>query len=378
MTHIKALDGLRGLAIIGVVLFHYTWISCGWAGVQLFFVLSGFLITSILMADRRLQFGPYIRRFYWRRTLRIFPLYFGYLALLTVAFLFTRVPAAFATEWPFLYTYTFNYERLSHAFQNNAFYGHFWSLSIEEQFYVLWPAVVYFAPRRVFAFIIVGILALCPALRGASGDVLSATSHSPGYLGQAIYSLTFCQFDAFAAGAAVAVFGQHLSSRSGRMFVVASIVLLGAGQANAMMLTGRPALDTSLGYPINMFLNYQHVWGYTLIDLWAASLLLLACRPNIVATVLAHSTLVYIGRISYGMYVFHLVILLGARKLAGPRHSLENLTLFLLYFGVVVAVSAISYRWFESAFLRMKDRTAGRQPVTVAIASQGRSGSATE
>jgi peptidoglycan/LPS O-acetylase OafA/YrhL len=73
MKHLPALDGVRGIAILAVILFHYTYLSCGWAGVQLFFVLSGYLITSILVADSDLPAKLYFQRFYWRRTLRISP-----------------------------------------------------------------------------------------------------------------------------------------------------------------------------------------------------------------------------------------------------------------------------------------------------------------
>ena len=85
------------------------------------------------------------------------------------------------------------------------------------------------------------------------------------------------------------------------------------------MATGSPAFDTSLGYPIRMFGHGQNIWGYTLLNGWAASLLLLACRPNAISTLLSQPGLVYVGKISYGMYLFHLSMERIATAMAGYR-----------------------------------------------------------
>ena len=238
MGHLKALDGFRGLAIIGVMLLHFRLMSSGWVGVQIFFVLSGFLITSILLADRHLPFGAYLKRFYWRRTLRIFPLYFGYLAIFTIAFVLAGVPAHFDGYWPFLYTYTFNYLLLLPSYNVGTFFGHLWSLSIEEQFYLLWPALVYLLSPRAFRWVILALIALAPAIRVVTAAILHGTSDAPGYLGRNIYGLTFCQLDAFAAGAAVAVFKEKLAKHEARNFLICSLVVLAYGQLSAMIATG--------------------------------------------------------------------------------------------------------------------------------------------
>src|SRR6186713_2808206 len=109
MRYSKPLDGIRGLAILGVVLLHYSWVSAGWIGVQLFFVLSGYLITSILVGDRDLPASTYFKRFYWRRSLRIFPLYFAYLTVLTVAHVTIGISPGLERQLPYLFTYTHNF-----------------------------------------------------------------------------------------------------------------------------------------------------------------------------------------------------------------------------------------------------------------------------
>ena len=105
-----------------------------------------------------------------------------------------------------------------------------------------------------------------------------------------------------------------------------------------------------------MFGNGRHIWGYTLLNAWAASLLLLACRPNAISALLSRPALVHVGKISYGMYLFHPSIERLATTMVGPRYGFERLAVFVVYFGAVVAVSSVSYRWYETPFLRLKDK----------------------
>src|ERR1700692_814482 len=113
MRHVTALDGVRGVAILMVMLFHSLFLGFGWTGVQVFFVLSGYLITSVLLTDTDLSLSLYLKRFYWRRALRIFPLYFGVLTLVGTVYLLTGRPAAFGEHWFSLALYTLNYNFLA-------------------------------------------------------------------------------------------------------------------------------------------------------------------------------------------------------------------------------------------------------------------------
>jgi peptidoglycan/LPS O-acetylase OafA/YrhL len=354
LAHNKALDGIRGIAIIDVMLFHYTWLSVGWAGVQIFFVLSGFLITSILFADQRLPLGTYLKRFYWRRCLRIFPLYFGYLALVSVAFAAAGVPAAFRNQWPYLFSYTFNFDFLLRDRNYSQVLGHLWSLSVEEQFYLVWPVLVYMLPRRAFQWLLLGLIALSPGARALAAVLLRAGHYDIGLGG-----LTFCQLDAFAIGASVATFGQQLARRPIGLFVACCAILLAAGQLNAIVATGSPVFDTSFGYPGNLQTtghNGQYIWGYSLLNIWAASLVAVALRSNWVSAVLSTPVLAHIGKVSYGMYIAHVFIQLQIHAVFGVRHGLENVGEFIVYFCTVVAVATLSYRWYETPFLRLKDK----------------------
>ena len=185
MPHIKALDGIRALAILPVVFFHLGLLPVGWVGVQLFFVLSGYLITKILVAAKENDLRPYLSRFYWRRSLRIFPLYFVFLAIAAISF------SAFREDWPWLVTYTANFARLRETDLSEPFV-HLWSLAVEEQFYLVWPFVLYFASTDALRRLIIAIIVAAPLLR--LGIFVAFHQMPQDWLGRAIYGLpTSCK-----------------------------------------------------------------------------------------------------------------------------------------------------------------------------------------
>jgi peptidoglycan/LPS O-acetylase OafA/YrhL len=358
MKHERALDGIRGIAILAVILFHYTFLSSGWAGVQLFFVLSGFLITSILVSESHHPLGQYLKRFYWRRTLRIFPLYFGYLALLGTCYGLIRQPAVLAGSYKYLLTYTLNFQRLDPAFPNNVYFGHCWSLAVEEQFYFVWPLLIYLLRPKGRQVLILVLLASCPAIRALTSEWVLRFSTDPFYVGQSVYSFTPGQLDAFASGAAVVVFRDKLAAiKPWITFCLVTALLIAAGQGASLLAQGKIAMDTTFGYPLDMVTAGRQVWGYSLINLWSASLIVLALDKNCkVGNWLSNPVLTYLGRISYGMYLFHLVVQATMGSIAGPRHSFVNLLVFGLYLGALTGICSLSFRYYESWFLSFKDR----------------------
>jgi peptidoglycan/LPS O-acetylase OafA/YrhL len=188
-ARIPQLDGLRGIAILLVMIFHFIWLPdffgahyklngpievwlknllySGWIGVDLFFVLSGFLITGILCDCRGDQ--HYFRNFYLRRTLRIFPLFYLFMAAwIGIVWWLPALENGNReghTWW--ILTYTANY-LISSAGWNSAptALAHFWTLAIEEQFYLVWPLAVFFLSRRQALFLSLAVALLCPCLRG--------------------------------------------------------------------------------------------------------------------------------------------------------------------------------------------------------------------
>lgn len=164
-THFAALDGLRGCAVLAVVLLHATsslqhpatiaggaikkLFSCGWIGVDLFFVLSGFLITGILVDAKGRP--RYFRTFYWRRSLRILPLYYGLLVVLFVIAPAVAGPAwragalpSSGQAWYWLHLQNF----VSLRNETAGYLGNLWSLAIEEQFYLVWAPLILITDRR--------------------------------------------------------------------------------------------------------------------------------------------------------------------------------------------------------------------------------------
>ena len=221
------------MAILLVILFHYGYLGFGWVGVQLFFVLSGYLITSILVSERGRPLGESLKRFYWRRSLRIVPLYCLYLLALLTTFLFLKVPPALADQWPYLLTYTYNVRHILPDYDGSQFLIHLWSLSVEEQFYLVWPiTVLLLAPRR-FKFALIGIVILVPLIRLIAALFLLSHGQPQLFVGTVMYTITPFQIDAFATGAIVATFRlEKIRMRKGLLYVgLALAVAMGVGQS---------------------------------------------------------------------------------------------------------------------------------------------------
>jgi len=355
------LDGIRALAILLVIphnsniygthpgLFLPLAISAhiGWIGVQLFFVLSGFLISGSLL-DRRAS-PHYYRSFYVRRALRIFPLY--YLALTVGAFAAPLLASAAGTGavdgtrqlwwWVFLSNWVEPYN------QDVTGFSHFWSLAVEEQFYLLWPLVVSRWSGKA-------LLRVCGVLTAAAllSRILMIQIGAPALAG---YMFTICRMDALAIGSAAAVLIRNqaatdwLRSRAKPLLIVAATALVFDTVITHAYTVERVATQL-VGYPILAFAFVLLILVTTAQSLNGDSTALnrwLAVRP-----------LRSIGRYSFAMYVIHLplAILLTpwfehAFTFAGGFVApLFALTIAVLSYGF----GFVSYRMIERPFLRLK------------------------
>jgi peptidoglycan/LPS O-acetylase OafA/YrhL len=364
MKYSRPLDGLRGLAILLVIFFHFGFLGAGWIGVQVFFVLSGFLITSILLADKRQPAGPFFARFYWRRSLRIFPLYFGYLVLLALVYAILRAPAEFGERWQYLFSYTYNYALLLVPLRQSVSFTHFWSLAVEEQFYLIWPLIVFLLSARQLGRVVILLVIASPLIRYVA--VVGARWYVPTHdqPGLYAYSPLPAQWDSLAVGAALAVYGSEWIQRPLRWLAAATAILLVAGFLNAGGWYGFAAGGT-FGYPSFAIENYQHVWSYTLVNLWAGALLVAVLQPGRLGRVFENGLLTYSGQISYGLYVLHYPVLgLIKQAVTFQAYTVEGVVMFAIYVVVLYTVATASYRFFELKFLAYKD---------AALVSRGRS-----
>jgi peptidoglycan/LPS O-acetylase OafA/YrhL len=357
LQYVPGLDGVRCYAVLIVALYHFHNFAAGWVGVQAFFVLSGYLITSILLESKETHRESYFKRFYWRRTLRIFPLYFAYIGVMTAAYVLFSVPAAFGVLWKYLYTYTSNFTRLGVYDRGGEFFIHFWSLAVEEQFYLIWPLLVLLVSRQSLKRIVIGLLVGVPLIRLGAGEWMFAHGFEADRVARVLGAFTLTQFDAFAAGAAILLFNASEWRHPQRIAIGGLAVWLAAGAA---MLITLPAgargwsIDT-LGHHATT-INYYHVWGNTLTNLASAAVILAALKGAL-PWVFQNRAALHVGKVSYGVYVLHLPMHNLLNQAIDYRHSsVAGLGIFVLYFAAVVLAATVSYSLFESRFLRLKDR----------------------
>jgi peptidoglycan/LPS O-acetylase OafA/YrhL len=352
------LDGIRGIAILLVIVYHHGLFSFGWVGVQLFFVLSGYLITKNLLRDRNSPARTFFYQFYRRRVRRIFPIYYAYLALLACLALVSSKASAFWDYWHYLVTYTYNFSTLSSHWEFSRWFGHFWSLCVEEQFYLVWPFVVFWLTSARLKRAIVIMMVLAPVCRALTAVLLEG--HLRGYLiGNTVYGLPFSHMDAFAFGAVVVLLQN--STRIGRPLVlllglVALTAVLGMVNLRSLLHEGslsRMRALTSLGYPLAHTGNALHVWGYTVLNATSAAAILCAARNKLVW--LGRPWLAYIGRTSYCAYVVHwAVIMLVSRVLGrelGQLTTSQRLLHLAVALPIILLIAGASHRWFESRFV---------------------------
>jgi peptidoglycan/LPS O-acetylase OafA/YrhL len=330
-----SLDGLRCLAILEVIWHHASGHRVDpWGrgvGVDLSFAISGFLITTLLTREFKRTGRIDVRRFYARRTLRIFPLYFAVLGLYIALVVATRrgTPSgtAFLHHVPAFATYTSNwFVPLSDA-QSNIFYFA-WSLATQEQFYLLWPLAL--------------VLCLAPGRWWRAGVVMSAVL-------------------------AVDQVALHvLGGRDLGLTIVRSIgspICLGALWAIALQsprgfAVARRLLGYRLAAPalmVALVVGFILPAPFEVLELLLSAIVAACCirEDNLAAPLLTVSPLVFVGRISYGMYLFHMLAVNAVRPLVGERYGIG---VFLPAAALTIAVAYVSFRWFETPILRYRDR----------------------
>ncbi|MBP0019355.1 MAG: acyltransferase [Cyanobacteria bacterium SBLK] len=377
--YIPILEGYRGIACLLVFFVHIYFsqseqnlsffaviynkiLSIGWCGVDAFFVLSGFLITGILLDNK--EESHYFKHFYIRRVLRIFPLYYVTLSI----FLFLLRPALNQDEgylyfvsiqnWYWLYLQ--NWEIALHGREILHFLSHFWSLAVEEQFYLFWPFIVYFIPRHFFGGTIAFLITFSILIRN-----ILLLSHLPNQSLIILYSNTLCRMDSLAVGAAIAFlvrspYGLPLLIRYSRLLFLLSSCSLTA----IFIIRGKfDRLDPLI-----------QSFGYSLLAIFFGSLLIFSLYLSedcLFVRVLSWSPFRQLGRISYSFYIYHVPILALFRN-SLTRYAMDLTRsywvgefLVVLFFGIVTfAVASLSWHILEKPILKLKKYFPTRQNPT--------------
>jgi peptidoglycan/LPS O-acetylase OafA/YrhL len=332
---IPALDGLRALAV-GLVIFSHAYVTHGFpghghpfhratsrlgtVGVDIFFVLSGFLITTLLCREHARADRISLRAFYLRRVLRIVPAYVCFLLFVAILAAFSRAEIATA-DWIAAGTYTMNF-RARPAWE----LGHMWSLSIEEHFYVLWPPLLALLPRRFATLSSMAVLLFEPALRSTLLLLFPAAA-------SASELWTFTRLDSIAAGCLLALLsrtpagfrGLDKAAHHWPLALAALILAMVAGELSAKLEVGIAPTVIALAIAVLVWAAVRH-------------------EPRYLETRLA----VAVGVGSYSLYLWQELFL-------NPRRA-DWWNVFPQNLGLTALCAAVSYRFVERPFIRMKSR----------------------
>ena len=307
---------------------------------DVFFILSAFLITELLLRERALRGAVDLKTFYVRRLLRIWPLYFFAIALAAFLSLFDRSQTV---GWSYALSFLFfvgNWIMAIRGSPRATMIVPLWSVSFEEQFYLLWPLVLRRSSLRTIRRIAIGLLVAASLAR-----LILLLKHAGG---DPIWYNSFARLDSIACGILLAVI---LHGRATfRLALPARMSLLVLG-VSAWMLVGRYCglLDPVPALAGGMI-------GYPLMSLGGVAIFLSvlgAARDGF--PFLKNSFLVYLGKISYGLYAFHLLGLRFSTYLfAGYHHAFGWTLSLLLSLVITLLLAAASFKWLESPFLRLK------------------------
>lgn len=350
--HVPALDGIRGVAIAMVLCFHSglvldgsnigerLWFypaSIGWSGVDLFFVLSGFLITTVLIQTR--NDTRYFRNFFMRRVLRIFPVYFGSLLLF-----FTQLDTGEQTTWYWLFAQ--NWIPVFDGTPQPTALQPYWSLAVEEQFYLVWPIFIWLLkPRHVPVFCLLTAAAACAA---------RCVARWKGIDEWIVMTVTPFRLDALALGALVA------SCRLGesRASLTKPLPWIVCGCVAGLMAIG----VAESGYRGDQAL--AQTAGYSLFAMMCAAVigLIVEGHPSVKLPrrILEWELLRHLGNRSYAIYVVHMPVLMFMKSVyqrrlqAVDESGTKDVQVFLLALVVCLVVAELSWHLYEKQFLKLK------------------------
>lgn len=376
-NRIKELDGLRGIAVALVMALHLfkraayfiehpalkgfaKLTTVGWVGVDIFFTLSGFLITSILLKAKSGE--NYFKNFYMRRILRIFPLY--YAAIFLIIFFAPKVEEEFtnqlSTALPIMLLYQQNWALLFKGFHITQYLGITWSLAIEEQFYLLWPFIVYKLDREKLVKVIISyiVISITGRMIGtlAWPDIAQASTF--------FYYASFARFEEMLFGGLLAVFLTYEGAKdkvrrySKPLFIVSFSVF---ALLHILSLPDSPHPEHG-SIPLTL-------GGYTSAALWTIGLIgifITHSPQNFFRRFFANPLLVFLGKYSYSMYLFHMTAALILLDVFW-HSSMRGWQAYVLYpiatFITTILIALLTWNLLEKHFLNLKKYFETKTPV---------------
>ncbi len=372
-NYIKGLDGLRAIAILWVMFGHisssFNWPitafyqkpfnllqNMGWVGVQLFFVISGFLITQILLKDRGKP--NFLRNFYIRRSLRIFPIYYLVLIFFFILLpLFGSIPSWLDNAHNDQLWYWIYLQNWIRPFESQGALSPLWSLAIEEQYYLLWPLMVLLVKREYLKYLCLFMIISAPIIRIALFHYMPIYFDIENIGKAAAYNFTFARWDAIAIGSLIALYIG--SDKEPLMIRLANLVLIFGSLAilvQIALLSNFASVYPGIGMfnqttialvfgALVIFVSYskEQQWNIKLLELWPFK---------------------SIGKVSYAMYLFHLPLTvvwidywqIDFTQYSAPKALILVLAHYLVLVITTFVMAQISWKFFEHPILRFKDK----------------------
>lgn len=388
--YIPGVDGLRALAVTIVVAFHAGAFPLGWFGVWIFFVISGFVITRSLLSSEATPrpLGTALKDFYAKRFFRIIPLYALIIAL---AMIVTGVSGVLKDQyWPqfaSLASFTFTFFRMWSGYIHSEMTGHLWSLSTEEHFYFLFPLLFLLVPRKRLVAVMVGVIVAAVFVRAGVHAIyenltpVNPAIQTPNFRSTAVYQFSLGHFDAFAMGVILALCEKWVIARK-NLFTQMIVVMIVAWAAYVLIIGTDPRYENPFMSIMMAYYRWGDVFLYTILSFSAAAAIVGVIR-NVgwLSAPLKWKPVVFIGKISYGVYIFHLPVqflLISTLFKDQPVFTdrIVAIGMFAASMPLTVAAATLSFYFFERPMQRLRPKARPASPTTQPAAAASESASA--